>query len=98
MHSPIAVRQKAILSNTDKPSRQNVLNEASEELFSGKRHLPVLVAVSVIFPAEGHPTVVEGQQTMARDSDPVRVACKVLQYVFWPTEWFLGVHHPVGSI
>src|SRR5688572_21339533 len=95
MRSPIAVRQKAILSNTDKTSRQNVLNEASKELFRGKRHLPMLVAVSIIPPAERHPIAVEIQQPMVADRDTVGIPAQVSKHAAGITKHRLGVDHPV---
>ncbi len=72
--------------------------ESTQELVAAERHCLLLIAMGVVLPSEGNPTVVEGQQTMARDGDPVCVACKVLQYVLWPTEGLFRVHHPVCSV
>src|SRR5450759_5081638 len=47
------VGQISKLPDADEPSRQNVLGETAEELVCREGHLPLLAAVSVVFPAEG---------------------------------------------
>ena len=69
--------------------------KAPKELIGADGHLPLLVAVGVILPSEGHSVVLEGHQPMVGDGNPVRVARKIMQHVFRPAEGRLGVDNPV---
>ena len=59
--STAAIGQEAKLSNAHESARQYMLYEASQELGGGERHLPLLVAARVVFPAEGDALTIEGQ-------------------------------------
>jgi len=48
------------LPDADETARQDVLGETADELVGRKRHLPLLVAMSVVLPAEGHALAIEG--------------------------------------
>jgi hypothetical protein len=71
------VGQISKLSDADEPSRQNVLGKTAEELARRKGHLPLLVAMSVVLPAEGHALAIEGQQAMITDGDAM---CNIVSY------------------
>jgi hypothetical protein len=48
------IRKKAKVPDADKASGQYMQEKAAEELIGGKSHLPLLIPVRVILPAEGH--------------------------------------------
>ena len=50
---PSGVREESELPDADEAPRQNVLGKAAEELRRFQSHLPLLVAMRVVFPAEG---------------------------------------------
>jgi len=60
-----------------------------------QRHDTALAVVGVIFPAERHLRIGDLDQPMIRDCDAVGVASQIMQHMFRPAEWLLGVHDPV---
>ena len=60
----------------------------------------VMTAAAVVMPgvppAEAHLAVVEAEESSVGDSDPVRVACQVLQHMLGSSERRLGVDHPLS--
>ncbi len=77
------------------PSRKDMQEKAAQELIGGKSHLPFLIAVRVILPAEGHLFAVKAQQTTVADGNAMGVASKVRQDVLWSAEWWLRIDHPI---
>ena len=71
--------------------------EAADELDRIEGHRAAAVVMPGVPPAEGHLAVVEAEESTVGDSDPVRVACQVLQHMFWTTEGRLGVDYPLRS-
>lgn len=69
--------------------------KAAQELIGGKSHLPFLIAVSVILPAEGDSLAVKAQQPMVADCNAVSIASEIVQDVFWSTEWRLRIDDPI---
>src|ERR1039457_6595726 len=67
------VGQISKLPDANETSRQNVLGETAEELTRRKGHLPLLVAMSVVLPAEGHALGIEGQQAGITDRNTMRI-------------------------
>ena len=61
------------------PARQDVKQEAADELVGRERHdlLPVGASATKILIAERHAGVVERKQPPVRDRDPVGVARKI---------------------
>jgi hypothetical protein len=55
------VREESELPDSDEASRQNVLGKAAEELRRFQSHLLLLVAMRVVFPAEGDMLSVESE-------------------------------------
>jgi len=66
---PVASRQEAILPNADETTRQNMLGEAPQKLRGAQGHFALFAAMRVVFPAEGNPLTIEGQQSVVADSD-----------------------------
>ena len=61
-------------------------HEATQELFGGYRHLALLAAVSVVFPAECDVAVGHGQEPMIGDGDAVGVACQIVEHILRSAE------------
>jgi hypothetical protein len=72
-----------------------VEQKTAEELVSGKGHFPLLVAAGVVSPPEGHLPVLECNQPMIRDCNPVGVASKILQRIFRASEGLLRINNPL---
>ena len=53
---------------------EQMQKKAPKKLIGADCHLSFLVAVGVILPSKGHPVILEAQQPVVGDGDPVRVA------------------------
>ena len=83
------------MADAHEASGQHVGEKPAEELFGGKSHLSLLVAVGVILPAKGHLLSVEAQQAVIGDRHPMGVAAEVTEHLYWPAESWLGIDDPV---
>ena len=75
------VREKAEMPNALEPMRQNVEQEAAQELHGVERHRAEAVAPLIVFPAEGDLAVLQSDQAPVGDSHTMGIAGKVLQDV-----------------
>ncbi len=71
--------------------------KTSQELFCGERHLPLLVTVRIIPPAERNLVTLEGHKTVVGDGDAMGVAELEMKWFEvralagrWWSEHFLG--------
>ena len=69
--------------------------KTSQELFCGERHLPLLVTVRIIPPAERNLVTLEGHKTVVGDGDAMGVAGEITQHMMGTAEGGLGVDDPV---
>lgn len=71
-----AAGEQAVVADAMEAARQHVEQEASNELAGGQRHdLPAINSVAaIILVAECDTVIVEGDQAVVRDRDPMRVA------------------------
>ena len=72
-----------------------MLDEASQELFGAQSHQPLLVAASVIFPANRDLVPFVSDQAMIADGHAMSVAAEIAEDCAWAAEGSLGVNHPV---
>src|SRR5271156_6831922 len=70
--------------------------EAADELVRRERHdtLSLRTIAAGVFVAEGDAGLVERNQTLVRDGDPVGVAREIGEHGLWAGERRLGVDHP----
>lgn len=66
----------------------------TEEFVGAECHLPLLVAMCIVFPPEGHHAVSEGDQPVIRDCYAVGIPGQVLQNVFRTSERLLRINNP----
>ncbi|MFY9529943.1 MAG: hypothetical protein WAR24_13625 [Candidatus Acidiferrales bacterium] len=92
--SPL-VSEKAEVADAHKAARQQVQEEAAQELFVGQSQEPLLVAVSGVAPAKGYVALGKSDQSVVGDGDAVGVGTEIAQHVFWTTEGRLGIDDPV---
>jgi hypothetical protein len=92
---PPPVGKKAEKADANEALGQDMQQEPSQELVNRESHLPLLVPVGIVFPAERDLAVLEGDQAMVRDGDAMGVTGQVVQNIFGPTEGRLGVNDPV---
>jgi len=91
----LTVGEEAEVADAHEAARQQVQEEAAQELFDRQSHEPLLVAVSGISPAEGDVSGGESNQSVVGDRDAVGVGAEIAQSVFRSAEGRLGVDDPV---
>jgi len=91
----LPVGEEAEATDAHEAARQQVEQEAAQELFDPQGHEPLLVAVSGVSPAEGDIAFAESDQPVVGDGDAVSVCAEIAQRVFWPPEGRFGVDDPV---
>ncbi len=69
--------------------------KTSQELFCGERHLPLLVTVRIIPPAERNLVTLEGHKTVVGDGDAMGVAGEITKHMMRTAEGWLGIDDPV---
>src|SRR5271163_1052835 len=89
------VSKKSEVADAHKAARQQVQEEASQELIDGQSHQPLLVAVSGVAPAKGYVALGESNQPAVGDGDAMSVSTEIAQHMFWPAERPFGVDDPV---
>jgi hypothetical protein len=55
--------------------------ETAQELFRGQGHLPLLISVGIILPAEGDLVVLERHQAVVGDGHAMGVACEIAEHM-----------------
>src|SRR5215831_14471206 len=72
-------RQQPVVADAVEPLRQNVEQEAPDELVGGERHcaVPRLPVAAVILVAEGHAALVESNEPAVGDGDTMGVAGEI---------------------
>ncbi len=90
-----SVGKKTEVPDAHEATGQQMQQEPTEELIGADGHFLFLVAVCVVLPSEGDPIVLKRQQPVVGNGNAVRVARKIMQYVFRPAEGRLGIHDPI---
>ena len=80
------VGEEAEVADAHEAARQQVEQEAAQELLDRQSHQPLLVAMGGVSPAEGDVAFVEGDQSVVGDGDAMGVAAEIAQHVFRPAE------------
>lgn len=91
----LPVSEEAEVADAHKTTRQQVQEEASQKLFDGQSHQPLLVAVSGVAPTKGYVALGESNQPAVGDGHAVGVCAEISQHMFWPAERPFGVNDPV---
>jgi hypothetical protein len=86
--------EQAEVADTDEAVRDDVEQEATEELVDIERHDLHAVAVSIVTPAEVDATIGEREEAVVREGDTVGVAAEVGEDVLGPREGRLAVDDP----
>ena len=93
----VAVGEQSEVADLDEAGRQDMEQEAADELDRIEVHDAAAVVVPGVPPAEAHLSVLEAEEPSVGDGDPVGVAGQVLQHMFGSAERRLGVDHPLCS-
>src|SRR6185437_735837 len=91
----MSVSQQAIVTNALHPLRQDVEQEATDELVGLEGHGLLGVAVPIVLPFESDLPVVDVQDAVVRDRHTVGVAADVVEDLFGSGKGGLGVNHPL---
>src|SRR5271163_1741429 len=88
--------EQAVVPDAVKATWQDMEQEAADELVRCERHdaLPLGTIAAVVFVAEGDAGLVERNQTLVRDGDPVGVAREIGEHGLGASERRLGIDHP----
>ena len=88
--------EQAVMPDAVEAARQNVDQEAADELVGRQRHdlLAFSSRAAIVFVAERHAGLVEAEEPPVRDGNPVRVAREIGQHRLRPGEGRLGIDHP----
>lgn len=89
------VCKKAKVPNTYEACGKHMQEKAAQELMGGKGHLPFLIAVRIVLPAEAHLVAIETEQPMVADGNAMGVASEVMQDVFRSAEARLRIDDPI---
>ena len=92
---PTPIGQEAGKTDTDEPARQDMQQEAAQELIGGHSHLALLATMGIVLVEEGDLAVGDGHDPMVGDSDAMRVACQVVEYMLRSAEGAFAVDYPV---
>ena len=91
----LPVGEEAEVADAHEAGRQQVEQEAAQELFDIQGHEPFLVAVGGVAPAEGDVALGESDQPGVRDGDAMGVGAEIAQHMFRAAEGSFGVDDPV---
>ena len=94
----IAAGKQAVVADAVEACRQDVAEEAADELVGGERHHLVSIGsfAAVVLPLEGDGFVVERDQAAVGDGDAVGVAGQIGEHRFGSAERALCVDDPLG--
>lgn len=85
------------MPDTHEASGEDVFQEALEELRCGEALDAAPVAMGAVLVVEAHVAVLQGDETLVSDGDPVRVAAEIAQDLFRAGSGRLGVDVPRRS-
>ena len=92
----VAVGEKLKVADLDEAGRQDMEQEAADELGRIELHDATAVVVSGVPPSEAHLSVVEAEESSVGDGNPMGVPGQILQHMFGPSERRLGIDHPLS--
>jgi len=92
---PPPIGQEPEVADANEAGRQQVEQEAAQELLDGERQEALLIAARGVSPAEGDLVVGQGDEAMVGDGDAVRVAAQVMENMLRTSERFFAVDDPV---
>lgn len=91
---PVMIAQEPIVADTVKAGRQNVQQEAADELLGREGRGLVSIAVAVVLPLEGDVSVLDVEQAVVGDGDAVSVPSDVIENLLGTCEGRFRVDHP----
>ena len=93
--SAVAVGEESEVADAHEAGRQQMEQEAAQELIDRQSHEPFLVAVGGIAPTEGDVAIGESDQPAVGNGDAMGIGAEITQHMFRSAEGRLGVDDPV---
>ena len=92
----MTIGEQPVMANAIEPVRQDVKQEAADELAGGERHGLALCwsGLAVVLPAEDDMLIGEFDEPAVADGDAVGIAGQIGQHLFGASERALGKDHP----
>jgi len=78
--SAATIGQQAERTDADKAARQDMEQETAQELLSRKGQNALVIALSVVLPAEGDLVILKGDQAMVGDGDAMSIAAEIAKH------------------
>jgi len=94
-HSALPVGEEAEVADPHEAAREQVQEEAAQELVDRQSQKPLLVGMYGVTPAKHDAALLKSNEPAVGNGDAMRVAAEIAQRVFQPTEWGPGVDDPV---
>ena len=92
---PHPVGQEAEVPHPVEPVRRDVQHQTPQEFHGVERQGAQAVAALIIFVAEGHLAVLQGDEPVVGDGDAVGIAGQVLEDMLGVLDGLFGVDHPL---
>jgi hypothetical protein len=93
----VSVGKQPEVADLDEAGRQDMEQEAADELDCIELHDAAAVVVPGVPPSETHLAVIEAEESSVGDGNPMGVSSQILQHMFGSSERRLGVDHPPCS-
>src|SRR6266404_3802786 len=90
----VPVTHQTVVTDALQSLRQDVQQEAADELVGLEGHGLSGAVVAVVLPAESDFPVLDLQETIVRDRDAMSIAADVVKDLFWSGKGCFGVDHP----
>jgi len=90
----VAVTEETVVADALKRVREDMQQEAPQELVGRQGHHFLLVLVFIVLVAEADLPVLQLSQPVIGDGDTMRVAGQIVQHAIGSAEGRLGVDHP----
>ena len=91
----MTIAEQPVVADAMEAGRQDVQQEATDELLGREDHALLGVAVTVVSPAEGDVSVLDVEQAIVRDRHAMRVSSDVIENLLRPRKRRFGIDHPL---
>lgn len=86
------------MTNANQPSWQHMQEKAAQELIGSDGHRPLLVAPGVVLPSERDFAILEPDQPVIGDGNPMGVPGEILKNMSGAAEWPFCIYNPVPPV
>lgn len=90
-----AIGEEPKVANAHKPGRRDVQEEPAEKLVDRQGHHLAPVMVGIVLPGKPDDPLVEADQPVVGEGDPMGIASEVLEHLRGAGKGPLGIHDPV---